>query len=150
MAITIDQVTEAYVKTRAEISELKELQNKRETYLLGQLQKLNLLNTKTEHGTVYQTVKESVTVADWDAVTDFVTAPAADAVISVVYGAEAIVADSLVDSIKSAIKSAMRLEFLNKAVNKTACLEQMGEKRDQPTLPGVNYSAIRTVGIRRS
>ena len=46
-------------------------------------------------------------------------------------------------------------EFLNKAANKTACLEVMGERvkgkgRPNPPPAGVSYVAFETVGVRRS
>jgi len=74
---TVDQVVAKYIETRAEIKQieaetaervlaLKEYQDKREQWLLGELNKIGAKNVKTPHGTVYQTVKESVTMGDWD------------------------------------------------------------------------------------
>lgn len=130
MSITIDQVVAAYVSTRDEIKELekaleekikplKELQERREQYLHQQLTDAGAQNIKTKFGTVYQTRKESVTVADWDAILEWITKSEA-------------------------------WEFLNKAVNKTAVLECMGDERQYPPPPGVNYTAIATVNIRKS
>ena len=124
--ITIDQVTAAYVKSReeirsleAQIDKIKEVQGKRETYLLQTLEKDGLQNVKTEHGTVYKSLKESVTVADWDAVLGWV-------------------------------KENEAWEYLTIGVGKKAVLDLMGEDRSTPPLPGVNYTAVRTVGIRKS
>ena len=148
MSLTLDDVTKAYVTTREEIRGLKsqiekldELQEKRASYLLGQLQKDNLQNVKTNHGTVYTALKESVTVADWDAVVDYVIAPLKEML-------ECSLGVGGVDM--RIIKNQLRLEVLNKAVNKTACLEQMGDDRSQAPLPGVNYSAVRVAQIRKS
>ena len=74
MSITLDQVTAAYTASRdvirelkAQIEKIEELQERRATYLLQQLQKDGLQNVKTQHGTVYLSLKESVTVGDADA-----------------------------------------------------------------------------------
>ena len=79
--INMDVVLEAYVASReeirkltAQIDEIKAVQSKREDYLLTELQKLGAQNLRTVHGTVYITTKESVTVADWSAVLDYVRA----------------------------------------------------------------------------
>lgn len=130
MAVTIDRVVEAYVKTRQEIQALekeleaklqplKAMQEKREQYMLGQLNEIGAKNVKTAHGTVYTAVKESVTMGDWDSFLNWV-------------------------------KEGERYEFLNKAVNKTAALEEMGDERNHQPPPGVNYTAIRTVQVRKS
>ena len=123
--LTPDKVVEAYVSSRADIKTLedqiekiKEVQRKREEWLLGQLQTQGLQNMKTMHGTVYQTLRESVTVGDWD-------------------------------SLLGWVREGERFEYLNKAVNKTAVLELMGEKREDVPPPGVNYSAAKIVGIRK-
>lgn len=78
--ITLDTVTTAYTKTRDDIAELnkqidelKALQARREEWLNSELVRLNLQNVKTPSGiTVYRTIKESVTVADWDAVLNWI------------------------------------------------------------------------------
>lgn len=71
--ITMDEVAAVYIKTRNDISnltkkieDLKALQKRREEWMLNYLAKAKLQNAKTEHGTVYQLKKESVTVSDWD------------------------------------------------------------------------------------
>lgn len=80
---TVDQVVAKYIETRAEIKQLedelaeklrglKEYQDKREQWLLGELNKIGAKNVKTPHGTVYQTTKESVTMGDWDSFFNFV------------------------------------------------------------------------------
>lgn len=40
--------------------------------------------------------------------------------------------------------------MLQHAVTKTAVLEQMGGKRDQPVPPGIEYTAIRKVMVRKA
>ena len=127
MEVTLDMVTTAYVATRDQIAalnkqidELKGFQAKREEWMLAELQKLGLQNAKTPAGvTVYQTVKESVTMGDWDAALNWVMENEA-------------------------------WEYLTKGFAKTAVLEFMGEKRNNPPPPGVNFTAVRTVGIRKS
>jgi aspartate/methionine/tyrosine aminotransferase len=126
MSVTLDQVTAAYTASREEIRGLKaqiekieELQEKRANYLLQQLQKDGLQNVKTQHGTVYLSLKESVTVSD-------------------------------ADSFFQWVRDNDKFEFLNKAANKTAVLEAMGDKRNEQPPPGVNYSAVRVAQIRKS
>jgi hypothetical protein len=146
--LTPEIVIAAYVKARADIKfledqieEIKETQKKKEDWLLAQLVTLGAQNLKTGAGTVYQTVKESVTVADWDAVIDFVVAPLKEML-------ECSLGVGTVDM--NIIKGAMRTEFLMKGVGKVAVLETMGEKRENPPIPGVNYIATKTVGVRKS
>ena len=124
--LTLDVVTEAYVKSReqiillkTQIEDIEVKQRKKEEWLLTELQKNGLQNAKTLSGTVYQTVKESVTVADGDTFLGWV-------------------------------RENDGWEFINKAANKTAVLELMGDDRGAPPPPGVNYAAVRTVGIRKS
>jgi hypothetical protein len=74
-SITADRVIEAYVATRDEISKLKKafdaqvadmkaLQEKRENWLQGEMDKLGLNSFKGEHGTAFVKYKDSATVAD--------------------------------------------------------------------------------------
>lgn len=157
MGITLDQVTAAYIVTRDEIRELKkqieqkeELQEKRANYLLGQLQKDNLQNAKTQHGTVYIALKESVTVGDADAFFDSVlVTPVTDAAVEYLYGKDATVSIQMVKGLQQVVREAMQLQFLNKAANKTAVLEAMGDNRSEVPPPGVNYSAVRVAQIRK-
>lgn len=78
-----DEVTAAFVATREEIRKLekeleeklkplKELQEKRELYLIKLLNDAGCQNMKTLHGTIYKSRKESVTCADWDAFIEWV------------------------------------------------------------------------------
>lgn len=81
--VNMDKVVEAYISTRDEIDRLekelaekikplKEVQEKREAWMLNQLNQSGAQNMKTLHGTAYVNLKESVTVADWDAVKSWV------------------------------------------------------------------------------
>lgn len=125
MSITPDQVTAAYVATREEIGVLK-----------TQIEEKEVVQKKREDWLLGQlqtmglqnmkTLHGTVYVA----VKESVTAGEWDATLAW-------------------IKSNDKYEFLNKAVNKTAVLEYMGEKRDNPPPPGVNYSAIRCAQIRK-
>jgi len=73
--ITIDTVISAYVATRDEITEktrvfeesineLKELQQRRESFLKGELDRLGVESFKTAHGTAFVAWKDSATVKD--------------------------------------------------------------------------------------
>lgn len=42
-----------------------------------------------------------------------------------------------------------RYEYLTHAVNKTAVLEDMGAERENPPPPGVNYTALQIVQVRK-
>jgi hypothetical protein len=124
--ITIDLVTEAYIKTRDEISELnkqidkmKAVQGKREQWMLAFLDSQKMNQAKSGFGTVFEVKKESVVAGDWDATLSW-------------------------------IRETEQWEYLNHAVNKSAVLSYMGENRENPPPPGVNYSAIRTVQVRKA
>lgn len=73
--ISIDTVVEAYVLTRDEIAarkkafedeiaELNALQERREKFFLGELDRLGVESFKTAHGTCFVTWKDSATVKD--------------------------------------------------------------------------------------
>ena len=107
---------------------------------------------KTSFGTVYRTRKESVTVADFDVfVNTNLLTPVAKTIIET-FEQEAVYT---VDDLIQIIRSTMPLELLTKGVNKTACLERMGDadpkdgSRKNPPPAGTNYSAILTVGVRK-
>jgi hypothetical protein len=127
--ITVDTVVEAYVNTRAkikeledQISELKAYQAKKEEWLQQQLHETGAENMKTKHGTVYTTVFESCTVADADTFFDWV-------------------------------RENQAWEFLERRVSKAPVLHMMGDREDNgrplPPPPGVNYTAIKKIGVRK-
>lgn len=81
--VTADLVIAKYVETRdliearkkafeAEIADLKALQEKREQWLMTQLQQTGADGIKTAHGTAFIATKDSATVADWDAFYEWV------------------------------------------------------------------------------
>ena len=128
-------------------------QSEIEAWLLKMLDKLKSKGIKTEFGTVYPTRKEGVSVEDWDAFLESeILTPQASAVFDALNNDELPVT---MDAMKELLRAA-HLEFINKGVNKTAVLERMGEKdekddsRPNPPPAGVKYSAIRTVGVRKS
>lgn len=106
---------------------------------------------KTPLGTVYKTRKESVTVADFDTFMNVnLLTPVAKTIIET-FEQEAVYT---VDDLIRIIRQTMPIELLTKGVNKTACLERMGEQekdgsRKNPPPAGTNYSAILTVGVRK-
>ena len=130
-----------------------------EKWLLKMLDKLKLKGIKTEFGTVYPTRKEGVSVADWDAFLEAeILRPAAEEILKRILD-NTLVPDETcapVQILVDVLRSAAHLEFINKGVNKTSVLERMGEKdektdsRPNPPPAGVNYTAIRTVGVRKS
>lgn len=129
-------------------------QAKIESWLLKMLNQVGA-GIKTEFGTVYKTRKEGVSVADFDMfVEENMLKSAAQAVIiALEEGGVQFPADYDLNFV-SVIKHHMHLEYLNKAVNKTAILELMGDaakdgSRPNPPPAGVNYTAIQTVGVRK-
>ena len=106
---------------------------------------------RTPQGTVYRTRKESVTVADFDVfVNTNLLTPVAKTIIETFEQESVYTVDDLIQI----IRSTMPLELLTKGVNKTACLERMGEaakdgSRPLPPVAGTNYTAIMTVGVRK-
>lgn len=73
--ITADQVVEAYVKTRDQLDAMKKefdkqcealkaTQEKREAWLMSELNKIGAESIRTNHGTVFVDWKDSATVAD--------------------------------------------------------------------------------------
>ena len=154
--VSLDTVSAAYVATREELSnlskrekELKAVQEKREEWLCQELQKQKLKSVKTSAGTIFQTLKESVTVGEWDTfVKEAILRPAAEAMV--VFMSEDLKREGAVETVLDILESASKIELLNHAVSKTEVLAIMGEERDQPAPAGINYTAKRTVGIRKS
>jgi len=129
-------------------------QNEIEAWLLKMLDKLKSKGFKTEFGTVFPTRKEGVSVEDWDAVVDSqLLLPVAEHLEDLMALAGA---GATVEEVAAAIKSYMHLELITKGVAKTSVLEIMGDKdektdsRPNPPPPGVKYTAIRTVGVRKN
>ena len=153
MSVSVDKVVEAFVKTRDEIATiekemedrikpLKEVQTKREEWLLGEINKLGAQNIKTKHGTAFIAKKESVRVANWDSFVDWaVYSPVTEALKSLK------IDPVLLSEVMTKI---IRMEFFNHAVNKTATLEMMGSDRSVQPPPGIDYVAVRAVQIRKN
>lgn len=127
--MNIDTVVEHYVKTRneikeleAKIAELKSYQEKKEEWLNQQLQSLGVESMRSSHGTVYQTTFESCTVADREVFMKWV-----------------------IDN--------QAFNFLENRVAKSEALNYMGDRennaRPNPPPPGINYTAIKKIGIRK-
>ena len=130
-------------------------QNEIEAWLLKMLDKLKSKGFKTEFGTVYPTRKEAVSVSDWDAFLDAeILRPAAEELCSRMLTGD--VNGDSVDALVDLMRSYAHLEFINKGASKVSVLERMGDKdektdsRPNPPPAGISYSAIRTVGVRKS
>ncbi len=85
MIVTIDQVMNAFIKTRDEIAAKTKIFNEslandkakqvaREKWMLGQLNTQNVKSIATDHGTCFAKYAESVTVSDGDVFLDWVHA----------------------------------------------------------------------------
>lgn len=53
------------------------------------------------------------------------------------------------DAFLSWVQEGERYEYLTHAVNKSAVLEDMGAERGNPPPPGVNYTAVQIVQVRK-
>ena len=124
--ITTDLVTEAYIKTRDEIAELNK-----------QIDKLKTVQRNRERWLLGFMDTQHVKQAKTD------------------YGiAFTVVRESVTvsdwDAAFNWIQETGQWDYLNRAVKKDAVLTFMGENRENPPPPGVNYSAIRTVQVRKA
>ena len=125
-----------------------------EKWLLKMLEKLKSKGFKAEHGTVFPTRKEAVSVEDWDAFLNAeILSPMAKAVVGMLgYDGEEAVDATI--RVAASLREAAHLEFINKGVNKTSVLERMGDRdekddsRPNPPPAGVKYAAMKTVGVR--
>jgi hypothetical protein len=154
-----DFLTDLYINGRdgkasaeAKKKDLGLKQTEIEKWLLKMLDKLKSKGFKTEHGTVYPTRKEAVSVEDWDAFLEAeILLPMAAAIEDIF---AAVGAGATQEEVASMLKAAAHLEFINKGVNKTSVLERMGdrdekdESRPNPPPAGVKYTAMKTVGVR--
>jgi len=127
--ITMDMVIGAFIQTRTDIAELesrisehKQLQSRREEYMMGLLTEAGVTSMASKHGTVYTTTAESVTVADAETFFDWVK--------------ETGNFDCLE---KRAAKTAV-LEIMG---------DKEDSGRPNPPPPGLNYVSIRKIGVRK-
>jgi hypothetical protein len=155
---TVEEVIKKYVATRdeiakktaaleAELKPLKEFQEAREAFLQGELTKLGAKNISTKEGTAMFNTQEFVRVSDWDSFVDKVfLKPVMDMLydkyMEFETGAE-------YETFLLDLKDSLPLELLNHAVNKTAVLEIMGAKRENPAPHGISYTSKRVVQVRR-
>ncbi len=128
--VTMDMVVEAYVGTRDEISAIKkecddkiaklnELQDKRASWMQGQLTALGVTSMRTAHGTCFGDFKDSATVTDGNVFLGWVHAD-----------------------------WETRKSFLENRVSKAAVKQLMADGQTPP--PGVNYTKIKSIKVRRS
>jgi hypothetical protein len=133
-AITLKDVIREYVKSRDEIErleaelaeqlkEVKKVQKLREQWMLGELQKGEQESVRTDEGTVYRSVKESVKVDDWDSFLDFVRT------------------NESWEFLNHAANKTACLEVMGERVK--------GKGRPNPPPKGISYNAFETVGVRR-
>ena len=130
MSVKTDQVVEAYVATRDEIAVLNK-QHKEKIAVMDELQtkRVKWLQEKLD-----ESGDESAKTAHgtyFKKKTEYVGVNDMDAFITFLKENEA-------------------WDLLNKAVNKSAALERMGEDRDLSKVPGLKYSSEIEVQIRRS
>ena len=128
--MNIDTVVESYIKTRNDIkaledriSELKTFQARKDEWLMAQLAALGVDSVKSQHGTVYTSVSESVTVADSEAFFEYVKAN---------------------DAYHLLERRASKAEVLNMMGDK-----DNGSRPNSPP-PGINYVAVKKVCIRKA
>lgn len=130
MNITIDEVVQAYVETRTQIElKTKELEEALKPLKELQEKREQYLNQQMHHLGV-QNLKT----------------PHGTAYFST---KESVTCGDW-DTFLGYVQSSGQWNLLNHAVNKTAALEIMGEKRENPPPAGVNYVAIKEVRIRKN
>ena len=149
--VTLPVVTEAYIRTRDELSELskkektlKALQEKREEWMYQDLVKRGSKSDKNDFGTVFQVTKESVTVAGdggWDHFINWLLRPAEEALVS---------AGVKLEIAAEVLRTCLNLEFFERKVKKTEVLTLMGEDRSLPAPPGINFTSWKTVQVNRA
>jgi hypothetical protein len=127
MTVQVDAAIAAYIKLRsmkaeienkvkAEVDDINAKLAKLESWLKTKADEVGTSTFKTPAGTAFLTSKDIASVADWDALLEF-------------------------------IKEKDAYDLLNKAVNKTAVRAYLDEAKVLP--PGVNYSTIITVSVRK-
>ena len=129
-------------------------QDKIEHWLLKMLSQVGE-GIKTEFGTVYKTRKEGVSCSDFEMFVDVNMLHDAAKKVVEYFDDLGVADDSKIQDVLALIHSNMHLEYLNKAVNKTAILETMGDPAkdgSRPNTPpaGINYTAIQCVGVRKA
>jgi hypothetical protein len=151
---TVEEVIRKYVETRDliaaktaaledELKPLKAFQEAREQFLQGELTKLGAKNISTPAGTAMFSTSEFVRVSCWDTFVDDVLLKP---VVERLCGAYSFSDAALLEQ---TLKESLPLELLNHAVNKTAVLEIMGAKRENPAPHGISYGSKRVVYVRR-
>lgn len=130
MAITFDTIVQAYLKTRDEIKE-KEAAHKEE------INKLKEVQQRREDYLHLQLVEQKLKNVKTEFGTIYKTRK------------ESVTVKDW-ESFLSWVKENDKYEFLNAAANKTAVLDAMGDEREQAPPPGVGYSSVATVNIRKN
>jgi hypothetical protein len=125
MTITMDVVCAAYVSTRESIRALK-----------AQIEEMEVMQKKREDYLLGELQKMGAQ-----------NIKTGHGTVYIALKESVTVSDA--DSFFQWVRENDKFEFLNKAANKTAVLEMMGEKRDALVPPGVNYSAMRVAQIRK-
>ena len=168
---TIGEVVEAYFKTEDEIKKiaeeaaakikpLEEFQIARKNFCGKLLTEQQGQNIKTAAGTAFFKKQEFVNVADWDA---FVEKELIEPMVKAIMDIDDKDVRLTAKGFLSVLKDSFPYELLNKAVNKTAVLEIMGEEvqlkdeagavigKGRPNVPpaGINYVSKQVVQIHR-
>lgn len=125
MKITVDTIVSAYVKSREDIRALKQ-----------QIEDIETTQRKREEWLLNQLQSQGA---------QNIKTPHGTVYVAV---SESVTVGDW-DAVLEWVKSNENWEYLNHAVNKTAVLELMGDKREHMPPPGVNYSAIRKAQIRK-
>jgi len=139
---TEDEIKRISEEAAAKLKPLEEFQELRKAFCGKLLTEQQGQNIKTAAGTAFFKKQEFVNVADWDAFLDErIYRPLLVALVELNNGVPA--------EMFRVIKDTFPYELLNKAVNKTAVLEIMGEKRENVPPAGINYVSKQVVQIHR-
>lgn len=154
---TVGEVIEAYFKTEDEIKRISEeaankiaplekFQELRKAFCGKLLTEQQGQNIKTAAGTAFFKKQEFVNVADWST---FVEKELIAPMVKAVADIEAREIGLTSKGLFTVLKDSFPYELLNKAVNKTAVLEIMGDKRENVPPAGINYVSKQIVQIHR-
>lgn len=130
MTITADDVVAAYTKTRDEIAAKKK-------QLEEELKPLQALQETRENWLMGEIARTGLKNLPTKHGTAYITR------------AESVtVADW--DAFFGYVLENEKFELLEHRAAKTGCLEIMGDERQHPLPPGLNYSAVQKIGVRKS
>lgn len=156
---TVDQVVSKYVELRdrkaeieakhkEELRPLREALDSLEAWLMDQLNKQGVDSFKTKQGTAYKSVSTATSMADPIAFKSFVFDPAIKGLTDYLTNSGYELRDVDVEMFSQILRDSTRWDVVDFRAGKKGIVEYM-EQTDQ-TVPGVTFSKIATVNVRRA